>query len=174
MNLYFNYLQKVYDKLSLKLGKEAKQFDTNTIIGQDLKRKLESISQIGTSILEDEDLDKYNDITNEMEKIYSTAKVADFNDNTKMVSLDPEISLRLAESRDEKELEYYWTQWREVTGKQMKNMYKEYVHLTNKAARMNGFRDGTDMQIHSYESKTFVEEMGETWSGLKVCMRYAL
>ena len=48
-------------------------------------------------------------------------------------------------------------------------MYKKYVELTNKAAKMNGFRDGTEMQIHSYESKTFVQEMANTWDGLKVC-----
>ena len=48
-------------------------------------------------------------------------------------------------------------------------MYKKYVKLTNKAANMNGFRDGTEMKIHSYESHTFVQEMADTWSGLKVC-----
>jgi peptidyl-dipeptidase A len=109
-------LQKVFDALSLKLGREAKQYDINTIADQDLKRKLESLSQIGTSILEQEDLDKYNKITTEMEKIYSKAKVPDFKDKSKMLSLDPDITLILAESRDPEELEYYWTHWREVTG----------------------------------------------------------
>ena len=52
----------------------------------------------------------------------------------------------------------------------MRNMYTKYVDLTNKAAKMNGFRDGTEMQIHSYESKTFVQEMAETWNGLKVIL----
>ena len=158
----------MYANLSLSLGKEAKQFDTNDIVNADLKRKVEMLSQIGTSILEEEDLDRYNDLTNEMSKIYSTAKVPDFNDESKFFSLEPEITLRLAESRDPKELEYYWTYWRKVTGKQMKDMYKEFVNLTNKAARLNGFRDGTEMKTHAYESKTFVEEMAATWSGLKV------
>ena len=110
-------MQKLLDALSLKLGREAKQYDINTITDQDLKRKLDSISQIGTSILEQEDLDKYNRITTEMEKIYSKAKVPGFKDKSKMLSLDPDITLILAESRDPEELEYYWTQWREVTGK---------------------------------------------------------
>jgi len=159
--------QKIYDKLALRLGKEAKQFDIYTISDETLKRKLDSISQIGTSILEQEDLDKYNEITNEMQKIYATAKVPDMNDNSKMLSLDPDITLKLAKSRDHEELEYYWTHWREQTGKKMKDMYKKNIELINKAARMNGFRDGTEMQIHSYESKTFVQEMEDTWNGLK-------
>ncbi len=46
-------------------------------------------------------------------------------------------------------------------------MYLEYVELTNEAARLNGFRDGTEMKIESYESDTFVEEMDQTWRGLK-------
>jgi hypothetical protein len=110
-------LQKLLDALSLKLGREAKQYDINTITDQDLKRKLESLSQIGTSILEQEDLDKYNKITTEMEKIYSKAKVPAFYNESQMLSLDPDITLILAESRDPEELEYYWTHWREVTGK---------------------------------------------------------
>ena len=99
------------------MGREAKEFDINSITDESLKRKLDSLSQIGTSILEQNDLDKYNDLTNEMEKIYATAKVPDFKDSSKMLSLDPEITLKLAESRDHEELEYYWTHWREQTGK---------------------------------------------------------
>ena len=59
-----------------------------------------------------------------------------------------------------------------IAGKEIrnKNYYKQYVDLRNKAARMNGFRDGTESQIHAYESKTFVQEMAETWNGLKVCL----
>ena len=55
-----------------------------------------------------------------------------------------------------------------ISGKKMKDKYKEYVDLTNKAAVLNGFKDGTEMKTHSYESDTFVEEMAQTWSGLKV------
>ena len=33
--------------------------------------------------------------------------------------------------------------------------------------RANGFRDGTEWMTDTYESDTFVEEMEETWRGLK-------
>ena len=127
--------QKIYDAINLRLGKEAKLFELNQINDKELKRKLKSISQIGTSVLEGDDLNKYTSIVNEMEKIYSTSKVQDFKDKSRVVSLEPEITLRMAESRNPKELEYYWTKHREVTGSKMRDMYKEYIKLTNKAAR---------------------------------------
>ena len=33
--------------------------------------------------------------------------------------------------------------------------------------RLNGFKDGTEMKTVSYESNTFVDEMAQTWQGLK-------
>ena len=114
-------LKKKYDKLSLKLGKQAKQYDLNSILDTDIRRKLESIAQIGTSILDENDLDRYNVITSEMEKIYSTAKVPDYKDKSKKVSLEPEITLIMGKSRDPDELEYYWTQHRKSTGTVFEN-----------------------------------------------------
>ena len=57
-----------------------------------------------------------------MEKIYSTAKVPDYKDKSKKVSLEPEITLTMGKSRDPDELEYYWTQHRESTGTKMREM----------------------------------------------------
>ena len=34
-------------------------------------------------------------------------------------------------------------------------------------SRANGFTDGTDWKTDEYESDTFVQEMEETWQGLK-------
>ena len=154
--------------MSLRLGKEAQKFDLKQISDQDMKRKLESLSQIGTSILEEEDLDQYNLITSKMEKIYSTSKVPEYKNPSKLVSLEPEMTLRMAQSRDPQELEHYWTQHRAHTGQKIREMYKEYVKLTNKAAKMNGFKDATQMKTYAYESDTFVQEMHQTWQGLKV------
>ena len=114
-------MKKKYDKLSLKLGKQAKQYDLNSILDTDIRRKLESIAQIGTSILDENDLDRYNVITSEMEKIYSTAKVPDYKNKSKKVSLEPEITLIMGKSRDPDELEYYWTQHRKSTGTVFEN-----------------------------------------------------
>jgi peptidyl-dipeptidase A len=153
--------------LSLKIGSQAKKFKLDEIQDQDIVRKLESLSQIGTSILETNDLDKFNRIANDMEKTYSTAKVPSYKDKKKLFSLDPEITLTLSKSRDPDELEYYWTQWRAQTGVKIRDMYKDYIKLNNKAATLNGFQDATAMKTHPYESDTFVQEMDATWQGLK-------
>jgi len=158
---------KIADAISLRLGEKAKSFKLDQLKDKDLRRKIKSISQIGTSVLKGNDLDRYIEITSQMEKIYSVAKVNHFDDPSKQISLEPEITLKMAESRNPKELEYYWLKHRDTTGKKMRNMYKEYVKLTNKAARMNGFKDGTQMKIVGYESVTFVQEMADTWNGLK-------
>ena len=106
-------------------------------------------------------------VTNDMSKIYSTAKFPSYKDKSKFIRLEPDLTLLMGESRAPDELEYYWTQWREFTGAKMRDMYLEYIELTNEAARLNGFRDGTEMKTDPYESETFVEEMEQTWQGLK-------
>ena len=159
--------QKISDALSLKLGKQAQKFDADQIHDKELKRKLKKISMIGASALPQDKLDRYNELTNEMAKIYSTAKFPAYKDKSRQVRLEPDLSQILASSRDPKELEYYWTEWRKFTGKKMREMYLEFVDLSNEAARLNGFKDATEMKTASYESDTFVKEMEETWLGLK-------
>jgi len=159
--------QSISDALKLKLGKEAKQFHASKLHKRDLSRKLKMISNIGASALPREKLEEYNKITTNMAKIYSTAKVPAYEDKSKKLSLDPGVTEALAKSTDPKELEYYWTEWRKVTGREMRDLYARYVELTNEAARANGFTDGTDWKTNEYESDTFVQEMEETWQGLK-------
>lgn len=62
---------------------------------------------------------RYNAVVTQLAKLFSTAKVPSYQDRTKLVSLEPELTLALAESRDEKELRHYWVQWRDATGKRM-------------------------------------------------------
>ncbi len=119
----------------LRLGKEAMAFDRSKIMNKNVKRKLKMISKIGPSVLPETKLDKYNMLTNEMSKIYSTAKVPSFKDKDKLVSLEPEITLILAESKDPEELEYYWTEWRKVTGEKIREHYRKFLKLVDEAAK---------------------------------------
>ena len=128
-------MQKISDAINLKLGKEAKQYHASKLQNQNLRRKLNMISNIGASALPQEKLEEYNKITTKMAKIYSTAKVPSYENKSKKLSLDPGITEALAKSRDPKELEYYWTEWRKVTGREMRDLYAQYVELTNEAAR---------------------------------------
>ena len=101
-----------------------------------------------------------------MEKIYSTAKICSFEDENQCdLSLEPgkifvasiffsfSISIRLPRSiplsdidaimktsRDEEELRHVWIQWRNVTGRPIKEHYERFVELSNEAARLNGMK----------------------------------
>lgn len=44
----------------------------------------------------------------------------------------------MATSRDYDELLFVWKGWRDASGKKMRNNYKRYVELSNKAAVLNG------------------------------------
>jgi len=37
--------------------------------------------------------------------------------------------------RDPDELEYYWTQWRDATGKNMRNLYLEHFPIRDETAQ---------------------------------------
>jgi len=131
------------------------------------------LSNLGTAVLNPKNLKKFSKLKADMTTAYSTAKVNNFasvveeNVDVKQFSLEPEISLALAKSRDATELEYYWTQWRDQSGKQIREMYTEYVNYQNLAAKQNGFKDASEMKVVDYESDTFQQEMEETWQGLK-------
>ena len=48
-----------------------------------------------------------------------------------------EISHIMTTSEDYDELSYTWKEWRDRSGKLMRNGYKDYVSLVNKAAKLN-------------------------------------
>lgn len=78
-----------------------------------------------------------------MSTIYNNARICPFakqncNTSTEGLTLDPEIDLLLASSESFDEMKWTWEQWREKTGKLMKDDYKECVKLMNKAASANG------------------------------------
>ena len=48
----------------------------------------------------------------------------------------------------------------------MQGNYHEYIDLYNEAAKLNGFSDASMMKVDPYESKTFIQEMEDTWQVL--------
>lgn len=57
---------------------------------QDILRQFRKITLQGTSVLPEDELKEYNEITNKMATIYSTAKVCSFHDKNKCnLSLEP-------------------------------------------------------------------------------------
>ena len=58
----------------------------------------------------------------------------------KMLSLNPDLEGIMSESSDPEELQYYWEQWREQSGKKMIDLFKQYIDLYNEKAKLNGLR----------------------------------
>ena len=79
---------------------------------------------------------RYHEITNEMNKIYSTAKVPSIENPKKLLSLEPELTEIFAQSRNHSELQYYWDEWRKASGGKMRDFFIKNIALTNEAARL--------------------------------------
>lgn len=56
----------------------------------------------------------------------------------------PDLQKIMAESRDYDELLFAWKGWRDSAGKVLREDYKRYVELANKAATLNGTRLGEE------------------------------
>ncbi|PRD34939.1 UNVERIFIED_CONTAM: Angiotensin-converting enzyme [Trichonephila clavipes] len=78
-----------------------------------------------------------------------------------------ELTEILMSSRNYAELKHIWAQWRDVTGKKMKDMFLRYIELSNDAACLNGFKNAGEMWREPYESETFEAEVEELWQTLK-------
>lgn len=108
-----------------------------------VKRQLMLLKKMGTSILDDADLTELNSVKAKMSTVYNAAKICPFdkkncNLDTEGWTLDPDIELTLASSTNFDEQKYVWEQWHEKSGKLMRNDYKKYIDLMNKAAKANG------------------------------------
>jgi len=161
--------EEEYNKLYKKIGKSAQKYNEHASKFQDkdVRRKLKLLSNLGTSVLRPDKQRKFSQLKAEMQEVYGTAKVLDFENGVEKFSLEPELTNILAQSRDPEVLQYYWEAWRDQSGKKIKDKYKEYVDFYNEAAILNGHKDASEMKVVDYESDTFMQEMEETWQGLK-------
>uniref|UniRef100_A0A1L8DQS2 Angiotensin-converting enzyme n=1 Tax=Nyssomyia neivai TaxID=330878 RepID=A0A1L8DQS2_9DIPT len=138
---------------------------------EDVRRQLKFLKDLGSSALGDEDLAKFTNTRNAMTAIYNSAKICPYTQQdcesipnfTDYLTLDPEIEVRMAESRDYDELLYLWTEWREKSGKLMREDYKEYVSLLNQVARLNGFTEAGEMWRGRYEEDNFEQIAEDLW-----------
>ncbi|XP_045585497.2 LOW QUALITY PROTEIN: angiotensin-converting enzyme [Procambarus clarkii] len=132
-----------------------------------LRRQFKFLSILGTAALPKQDLEKYNDLVTEMSTLYSTAKICDYkNPKNCNLELEPDLTRILRTSRDYEELEHVWKMWRLQTGRRIKDHYRLFVKLANKAAKLNGFDNMGDMWLYPYESNQFRSDLAELWNQL--------
>lgn len=140
-----------------------------------LKRRFRLQKNLDTAALPDDDLEQLNTIVNAMTTTYTEARVTDIDNETLSYPID-ELEMIMAQLDDAEELEYYWTEWRDVSGKLMKENYTEYIRLLNKAAvdPYNGFPDAGAMWVDAYTESTlnytaqdFKEEINSLWTQIE-------
>jgi peptidyl-dipeptidase A len=161
--------------VSAEVAKERKEnwlevikFNWNTFSDYDLRRQFKKYSKLGSDALPEEKLNRLNKITSEMEKIYSTAKICAFDNNSTCdLALEPELTQTLANSRNPEELKHVWVEWRNAVGPHCRLLFEEYVDLSNEAARLNNFTNTAESWLDGYEDPQFRQQIESLWEQLK-------
>ncbi|XP_068118779.1 angiotensin-converting enzyme isoform X1 [Hyperolius riggenbachi] len=149
---------------TLKYGKQARNFDYSDFQDEEVQRLLKKLSDIDKAALTEDEQKEYNLIVSEMETIYSKATVCKDN---KCIPLDPDLTALLAKSRDYDELLWAWKGWRDSSGKKMREHYKKYVALGNKAAELNGHADNGAYWRSWYETPTLESDVEKLYNELQ-------
>ncbi|NXA93401.1 ACE enzyme, partial [Melanocharis versteri] len=152
-------------KHTLEYGTRARQFDTSDFQDESVTRILNKLSVIERAALPENELKEYNTLLSDMETTYSVAKVC--RENKTCHPLDPDLTDIMATSRDYDELLFAWKGWRDASGKKMRNSYKRYVELSNKAATLNGYKDNGAYWRSLYETPTFEEDLEKLYLQLQ-------
>ncbi|KAF2364526.1 Peptidase M2 peptidyl-dipeptidase A [Trinorchestia longiramus] len=136
-----------------------------------LRRQMKGYSTRGKYALPEEKFNLLNEITANMTAIYSTAKV-DLcvqvqGKSVCSLNLEPELTQIMAENRSYDVLKEAWVKWRDVSGKQVRGLFRQYVELSNEAATLNGYSDAEEEWVHPYESPTFQNDVEAIWQQIK-------
>ncbi|XP_076008023.1 angiotensin-converting enzyme [Genypterus blacodes] len=162
-----NMLQKSLEMSAhtLEYGKKARQYDTTDFQDGSVTRIMKKLSDIERAALSPAELKEYNNLLSDMETKYSVAEVC--REGGTCHPLDPDLQKIMAESRDYDELLFAWKGWRDVAGKVLRQDYKRYVELANKAATLNGHSDNGAFWRSLYETPTFEEDLETLWKELE-------
>lgn len=121
-----------------EVARELRQYDYNSFKDADLKRRIKKLTDLGYAALSEEKFSQLVDAISRMQENYATAKVCEYRNETNCnFGLEPELTLKLAKSRDPEELKHYWVQWHNVAGKPVRKDFDEYVTLNREAAQLN-------------------------------------
>uniref|UniRef100_A0A8C3L470 Angiotensin-converting enzyme n=1 Tax=Chrysolophus pictus TaxID=9089 RepID=A0A8C3L470_CHRPC len=144
-------------KHTIEYGMRARQFDPSDFQDETVTRILNKLSVLERAALPEDELMEYNTLLSDMETTYSVAKVC--RENNTCHPLDPDLTDILATSRDYNELLFAWKGWRDASGAKIRDKYKRYVELSNKAAVLNGYTDNGAYWRSLYETPTFEEDL---------------
>ncbi|XP_074039099.1 angiotensin-converting enzyme [Leptinotarsa decemlineata] len=144
------------------------QYDWNRFSDYGVKRQFRFYSVLGQAALPEDKFKNLRKTISDMEGIYAKTKICDFKDDKKCdLALEPDMTNILTNSRDPQELSHVWVQWRNNVGPKCKNLYVEYVNLSNEAAKLNNFTNNAEYWLHDYEDPDFKQQIQNLWEQLR-------
>uniref|UniRef100_A0A8C5N3T6 Angiotensin-converting enzyme n=1 Tax=Leptobrachium leishanense TaxID=445787 RepID=A0A8C5N3T6_9ANUR len=150
---------------TLEFGLQARNYDYSDFQSTETQRLLKKLSEIDKAALTEDEQKELNQILSDMETTYSVAKVC--KNETTCLPLDPDLTQILATSRDYDELLFAWQGWRDASGKKIRNDFKKYVTLVNKAAQLNGYNDNGAYWRSWYETPTLESDLENLYHELE-------
>ncbi|XP_066442305.1 angiotensin-converting enzyme isoform X2 [Eleutherodactylus coqui] len=102
-----------------------------------------------------------------MEEIYSKAKVCPPDNANTCWPLEPDLTEILATSRSYKKLLYAWDGWHKAAGVPLRPKYTEFVTLSNRAYRLDGFKDTGAYWRSWYDAPTFEDDLEQLYNQLE-------
>ncbi|XP_035825264.1 angiotensin-converting enzyme [Aplysia californica] len=145
------------DQVAQQAARNASQYNL-TIMDQTMRREFIKIMDIGSAAQTDPvKQTRLKEVLSEMETIYSTAKVC-IGDG-ECLPLEPDLTRLFATSRDHDVLLAAWQGWRDASGAKMKELYTEFVTLSNEALAILGHADTGAYWRSDYDSPEFEEEV---------------
>uniref|UniRef100_A0A8C9CGF5 Angiotensin-converting enzyme n=1 Tax=Phocoena sinus TaxID=42100 RepID=A0A8C9CGF5_PHOSS len=164
---------------TVKYGTWARKFDVTNFQNATMKRMIKKIQDLERAALPVRELEQYNQILLDMETTYSVASVC--HSNGTCLQLEPDLTNLMATSRNYEELLWAWKGWRDKVGRSILPYFPQYVELSNKAARLNGYKDGGDswrsmyeMPFLEYELEQLFQELQPLYLNLHAYVRRAL
>lgn len=145
--------QLEYGAFQRELSRIMRRVREDEVRSPQLRRQLHFLSVAGPSALPPEKLERYNRLINDMLAVYNSASICAHEKPFHCgLTLQPELTLIMARSRDWDELQHVWMEWRRHTGQRVRDLFEQLVELSNEAARANGLHDFSEYWMYPYES----------------------
>jgi len=172
-NAASNSAKELKAEMKKQISERLQEFDGIKVEDYDVRRKLKMLRE-GSTYLSQQDSKKKIALMSELNSLYTSAKVPDFQNKEILMDIDA-IQPIFGKSRDPVELAYYWDGFRAATGEKMLDVFAGIVELLNKDARMGGYKDLSEKQVFGYDSEMdgtfkaedFKQELENSWKELK-------
>lgn len=150
------------------IGLDAKNLRYEEYKDADLARKIKKLAKLGYTALSEEHYMEITELISDLQAHYAKVKVCDFKDREKCdLALEPDLTNVLIKSRDPEELKYYWQQWYDKAGTEVRDKYKRYLELNKEAANLNGFSSGAESWLDEYDDSTFEDQLEKIFAQIR-------